>query len=51
MSLSMLTEFGRERAFDYSAADFTGWARQVGFQGPIEVIHLGGPSSAVVAYK
>ena len=48
MSLNMLIEFGD--AFDYSAADFRGWCTEVGFQ-RFEVIHLAGPSSAVVAYK
>lgn len=48
MSLQMLLEFGE--AFDYSAADFAGWCREVGFQ-RFEVIPLAGPSSAVVAYK
>ena len=48
MSLNMLIEFGE--AFDYSAADFRGWCTEVGFK-RFEVIHLAGPSSAVVAYK
>ncbi len=48
MSLNMLIEFGE--AFDYSAADFEAWCRQVGFT-RFEVIHLGGPSSAAIAYK
>ena len=48
MSLNMLIEFGD--AFDYSAADFRGWCTEVGFQ-RFDVIHLAGPSSAVVAYK
>ena len=48
MSLNMLIEFGE--AFDYSAADFRGWCIEVGFK-RFEVIHLAGPSSAVVAYK
>jgi predicted O-methyltransferase YrrM len=48
MSLNMLIEFGD--AFDYSAADFRQWCTEVGFQ-RFEVIHLAGPSSAVVAYK
>jgi hypothetical protein len=50
MSLSMLTEFECECAFDYSHADFREWAAQVGFE-RTEAIHLGGPASAVVAYK
>ncbi len=48
MSLNMLIEFGD--AFDYSAADFEKWCREVGFK-RFEVIHLAGPSSAAVAYK
>jgi hypothetical protein len=48
MSLNMLIEFGD--AFDYSAADFEGWCREVGFK-RFEVIHLAGPSSAAIAYK
>jgi SAM-dependent methyltransferase len=48
MSLNMLIEFGD--AFDYSAADFERWCREVGFE-RFDVIHLAGPSSAAVAYK
>jgi hypothetical protein len=48
MSLNMLIEFGD--AFDYSAADFERWCREVGFK-RFEVIHLAGPSSAAIAYK
>jgi alkyl hydroperoxide reductase subunit AhpC/SAM-dependent methyltransferase len=48
MSLNMLIEFGD--AFDYSGADFKKWCGEVGFK-RFEVIHLAGPSSAVVAYK
>jgi cyclopropane fatty-acyl-phospholipid synthase-like methyltransferase len=48
MSLNMLIEFGD--AFDYSAADFRGWCREVGFK-RFDVIHLAGPSSAAIAYK
>lgn len=48
MSLNMLIEFGD--AFDYSGADFDGWAREVGFE-RTEVIALAGPGSAAVAYK
>ena len=43
MSLNMLIEFGD--AFDYSAADFEKWCREIGFK-RFEVIHLAGPSSA-----
>jgi hypothetical protein len=48
MSLNMLVEFGD--AFDFTAADFFGWCRQTGFR-TMEVIPLGGPASAGVAYK
>ncbi len=48
MSLNMLIEFGD--AFDFTGADFDGWCREVGFE-RTEVIHLGGPASAAVAYK
>ena len=48
MSLNMLIEFGD--AFDFTAADFFGWCRQVGFR-DTEVIPLGGPASAGIAYK
>ncbi len=48
MSLNMLIEFGD--AFDFTAADFFGWCREVGFR-KTEVIHLAGPASAGVAYK
>ena len=48
MSLNMLIEFGD--AFDYSGADFTGWARSIGFV-RTEVIALAGPGAAAVAWK
>jgi hypothetical protein len=48
MSLNMLIEFGE--AFDFTAADFIGWCREAGFT-RFEVIPLGGPASAAVAYK
>jgi hypothetical protein len=48
MSLNMLVEFGD--AFDFTGADFKEWCRQVGFR-TFEVIPLGGPASAGVAYK
>ena len=48
MSLNMLIEFGD--AFDYTGEDFRKWCGEVGFK-RFEVIHLAGPSSAVVAYK
>lgn len=48
MSLNMLIECGD--AFDYTAADFQGWCREVGFT-RFEVMPLAGPSSAAIAYK
>ena len=48
MSLNMLIEFGD--AFDYTAADFAGWCKEVGFT-ETEVMPLGGPASAGIAYK
>ncbi|TAH35228.1 MAG: methyltransferase [Planctomycetota bacterium] len=48
MSLNMLIEFGE--AFDFTAADFTSWCREAGFK-RFDVIPLGGPASAGVAYK
>ena len=48
MSLNMLIEFGD--AFDCSAAGFRTWCGEVGFK-RFDVIHLAGPSSAVIAYK
>jgi O-methyltransferase domain/Dimerisation domain len=48
MSLNMLIEFGD--AFDFTAADFSGWCRDAGFS-RTDVIPLGGPASAGVAYK
>lgn len=48
MSLNMLIEFGE--AFDFTAADFFGWCREVGFK-KTQLIPLGGPASAGIAYK
>jgi len=48
MSLNMLIENGD--AFDYTGADFKKWCSEVGFK-RFEIIHLGGSSSAAVAYK
>jgi hypothetical protein len=48
MSLNMLVEFGD--AFDFTGADFSEWCRTVGFR-ETEIIPLGGPASAGVAYK
>lgn len=48
MSLNMLVEtYG---GFDYTAADFTGWAKEAGFK-RTDIMHLTGPSSALVAFK
>jgi len=48
MSLNMLIECGD--AFDYSAADFERWCREIGFA-RFAVIPLAGPTSAAIAYK
>jgi hypothetical protein len=48
MSLNMLIEFGD--AFDYTAADFRAWCGEAGFE-RFEVVPLGGPASAAIAYK
>ena len=48
MSVNMLLE--TTGGFDYSAADFKGWALEAGFS-RVEVMPLTGPSSAVIAYK
>ncbi len=48
MSLNMLIEFGD--AFDFTGADFAGWCKEVGFK-QTDVIPLGGPTSAGIAYK
>lgn len=48
MSLNMLIEFGD--AFDFTGSDFAGWCREVGFK-KTEIIPLGGPASAGIAYK
>jgi len=48
MSLNMLIE--TPEGFDFSAADFDGWAKEIGFA-QTSVIHLTGPSSAVIAIK
>jgi len=48
MSLNMLIEFGD--AFDFTGAQFADWATECGFS-QCEVIPLGGPASAAVAYK
>jgi hypothetical protein len=48
MSLNMLIEFGD--AFDYTFADFRGWCAEAGFR-RFDVLPLGGPASAAIAYK
>ena len=48
LSLNMLIEFGE--AFDYTAADFFGWCKKVGFR-KMEKIPLTDIASAGVAYK
>ena len=48
MSLNMLIETGD--GFDYTGTDFTKWCKEAGFS-RTEIIPLGGPTSAAVAYK
>jgi hypothetical protein len=48
MSLHMMIEFGD--AFDYTGSDFAGWCREIGFR-EVEILPLGGPTSAGIAYK
>jgi precorrin-6B methylase 2 len=48
MSLNMLIE--TPGGYDYTGADFTGWAKEAGFERTY-VIPLNGPSSAAVAVK
>jgi hypothetical protein len=48
MSLNMLIEFGD--AFDFTGADFRGWCLEAGFS-RCEILLLGGPASAAIAYK
>jgi hypothetical protein len=48
MSLNMLIEFGD--AFDFTGRDFAGWCTSVGFK-RVEILPLGGPASAGIAYK
>jgi O-methyltransferase/methyltransferase family protein len=48
MSLNMLIELGD--AFDYTGADFRGWCDEAGFE-RFEILELGGPASAAIAYK
>jgi predicted O-methyltransferase YrrM len=48
MSLNMLIETGS--GFDYTGADFAGWAKAAGFK-DVKILPLAGPTSAAVAYK
>jgi predicted O-methyltransferase YrrM len=48
MSLNMLIE--THDGFDYTAADFAGWANSVGFK-DTRLLPLVGPTSAMIAYK
>ena len=48
MSLNMLIE--TPGGFDYTAKQFDGWAKKVGFE-RTEVLPLTGPTSAVIAWK
>lgn len=48
MSLNMLIE--TPAGFDYTAADFEGWVKQVGFK-EVKILPLAGPTSAAIAYK
>jgi hypothetical protein len=48
MSVNMLIETGT--GFDYTFADFNGWAKAVGFKST-SLLPLAGPTSAAIAYK
>ncbi len=48
MSLNMLIE--TLEGFDFTASDFEGWARSIGFS-KVEVMPLAGPTSALIAIK
>jgi len=48
MSLNMLIE--TRGGFDYTGADFAGWARSVGFK-DVQVLPLTGPTSVAIAFK
>lgn len=50
MSVNMLVEFGRETSFDYTYAEFTSWAKEVGFS-RTEFLPLPGLCSACIAFK
>lgn len=47
-SLNALIEIGD--GFDYTGADFRGWAKEAGFR-RTEILPLTGPSAAIIAYK
>jgi hypothetical protein len=48
MSLNMLIE--TDGGFDYTGADFAGWAKAAGFK-DVRIQPLAGPSSVAIAYK
>ena len=48
MSLNMLIETGT--GFEYTLAEFTDWAKQIGFKSA-DLMPLAGPTSAAIAYK
>jgi precorrin-6B methylase 2 len=48
MSLNMLIE--TSKGYDFSKADFEVWASEIGFK-DINIIHLTGPASAIIAIK
>lgn len=48
MSLNMAIE--TDDGYDFSASDFSEWSREAGFR-ETTVLHLTGPSSAVIAFK
>jgi hypothetical protein len=48
MSLNMLIE--THGGFDYTLADFTSWTIETGFS-HVDIMHLSGPASALIAYK
>ncbi|OQP47498.1 methyltransferase [Niastella yeongjuensis] len=48
MSLNMLIE--TRGGFDYTAADFISWTKEAGFA-HVDIMHLAGPASALIAYK
>jgi len=48
MSINMLIETGK--GFDYTHADFSNWANQIGFKSTT-LLPLAGPTSAAIAYK